>query len=948
MRRLIFLATAICVALVFAGCKHSTTPEDPEKIATERYDGAREAQLFEIERTKDPKLGYVPTERLWAAMDYTKSLKAGYQNKGLALLWTERGPIYDSVGSNNGNGRAGGAGVTGAYTSGRIMAFLVDRADATGNTVFCGGVAGGVWKCTNFLSAEPNWTVVDDYFSNMSIASICQDPSNTNIMYFATGEPHGNSDAVLGNGIWKSIDHGVNWTRLASTTTYTRSYKIICDNSGNVYLALRGGGLVRSNNGGTSWSNITPSGISASASCSDIELSTTGTLHASFGIGSSVAYRYTIVPATATSGSWNSGTGLFSTTPRRFELAVSGNTVYGITTNSNDDIDFCYKSTDGGANWTKQNTTAYTDFTSGQGWYDITLSINPDDPAEILMGQLDAYRSTSSGATISRATFWVGIGIYVHADHHLMEWTKVGTESRVIIACDGGLFYSDNGGYAFSDKNKNLSIKQFYSCDIHPTLTDYLYAGAQDNGCHAIKKPGLTYSIEVSGGDGAYVHIDKQNPQYHFGSYIQNQFKRSSNGGTTFTNFYFSNANGLFINPWTYDDNQKVIYACGRSGSSANVIFRWDNPTTASSVGTSTTTTFAPSVSGNVTAFQLSPYTPNTLYIGSSGGDVEKIDNANTVTSGNIIFNETYLGNSSGYVSCIAVGTTDNHLIATRSSYGVNQVRYSGDGGTNWTTIDGNLPDMPVRWALFHPTDNTKAIIATEAGVYTTGLINGASTLWVPSPGFPLVRTDMLKLRASDNTILAATHGRGMFTANILTVLPLRRIALQGRTENENIASLNWESIGATDKTRYYLEYSTDGVKFTDIGNVGYNINKHKHTLTAPVGYYRIMGVEPTSAPVYSNIVVVKSSSQVKNLFAAMNPNPVTGKANITLTSPVTGNYNWQVTDIQGKVLKNGSGNFTSPGTITFPVEMERYPAGMYYLRVVQGNNGFTAGFVKQ
>lgn len=946
MRRLFYIPAVLTLAIVFAGCNHSGKTEDPEAYAREKYDGAREAQLFEIERTKDPALGYVPTERLWDALDYTQALKANYQNKGVALLWTERGPIYDSVGTNNGNGRGGPAGFTGAYTSGRISAFVVDKADATGNTVFCGGVAGGVWKCTNFLSADPNWTVVNDYFSNMAIASICQDPSNTNIMYFATGEPHGSGDAVLGNGIWKSIDHGFTWFRLGGTFSYTMAFKILCDNSGNVYAALRSGGLVRSTNGGTSWTNINPTGAS---SCTDIELSSTGTLHASFGYGSSVAYRYTTTPATATNVSgWNSGTGLFSTTPRRFELAVSGNTVYGITTNSSDNIDYCYKSIDGGATWTKQNTTAYTEFTSGQGWYDITLSIDPDDPTDILMGQLDAYRSTNSGVNVSRATFWVGTGIYVHADHHLMEWFKNGAESRVIIACDGGLFYSDNGGYAFTDKNKNLSLKQFYSCDIHPTLTDYIYGGAQDNGCHAIKTPGLTYSVEVSGGDGAYVHIDKQNPQYHFGSYVQNQFKRSSNGGTTFTNFYFSNANGLFINPWVYDDNQKVIYACGRTGSSANAVFRWNDPLTATSTGTASTTIFAPSVAGNVTAFLLSPYTANRLYIGTSSGDIGRVDNSNTVTSSDVIFNEAFLGTNTGYVSCIAMGTTENYLIATRSSYGVNHVRFSSDGGNNWTTIDGNLPDMPVRWALFHPTDNTKALIATEAGVYSTSLINGASTVWNPSPGFPLVRTDMLKLRASDNTVVAATHGRGFFTANIQTVLPLRKISLEGRTETDNITALNWNAIGATDKTKYYLQYSTDGVNFKDIGSVAYNVSKFKHALTAPVGYYRIIGVDPDAAPIFSNTVVLKSNGQVKALFASVNPNPVNGKANITISSPVTGNYTWQIGNIQGKLLKNGSGSLTSAGSSNFPIEMERYPAGMYYLQVVQGNNRITAAFIKQ
>ena len=65
-------------------------------------------------------------------------------------------------------------------------------------------------------------------------------------------------------------------------------------------------------------------------------------------------------------------------------------------------------------------------------------------------------------------------------------------------------------------------------------------AGAQDNGCHQFTTPGLNSTIEVSGGDGAYVHIDQNESSYQFGSYIYNRFRRSTNGGKNWSqiNFY--------------------------------------------------------------------------------------------------------------------------------------------------------------------------------------------------------------------------------------------------------------------------------------------------------------------------------------------------------------------------------------------------------------------------
>jgi hypothetical protein len=108
------------------------------------------------------------------------------------------------------------------------------------------------------------------------------------------------------------------------------------------------------------------------------------------------------------------------------------------------------------------------------------------------------------------------------------------------------------------------------------------------------------------------------------------------------------------------------------------------------------------------------------------------------------------------------------------------------------------------------------------------------------------------------------------------------------------------------------------------------------------------MGVDPGSAPVYSNIVLLKSGAPSKQLFVAVTPNPLTGKGNISITAPVSGNYQWKIVNIQGKVIKTGNGSFAFPGSISFPVELNNYPAGMYYLQVSQGDNRYTASFIKQ
>jgi len=763
----------------------------------EGYDGPMERALLEFEKTKDPALGYVPFERLATAMDYTEEMKEQMINLRAQsnLLWVERGPVFDSLGPSNGNTRAGVN-----YTSGRVRAILVDTLnDPSGNTVFAGGVAGGLWKCTNFLSAVPNWQAIDDYFDNLAIAYICQDPSNPSVMYFSTGEGTSNADAVIGRGIWKSTNGGNTWSHLPSTASFIRSFRILCDNAGNVYAALRPtatpvlqtSGLVRSGNGGVTWTNITPTLVgtaTATATCTDIEISSTGKLYASFGYatgapGTTVRAYVTSNPATVTQGSgWTLGTGirLSGLAALRMELAALADTVYAVTSNTSANTDSCYLSLDGGVTWTKQNTVLIpTGLGSGQTWYNQTLTINPRNIGELMSGGLDAYRSLDSGRTWTRATFWVTTAPYVHADHHFMQWWYKNNESRLLIGCDGGLFLSRDNGVTWADKNRNLAIKQFYSAAIHPDAgSPYLLAGAQDNGVHQLRYDGLGPSMEVTGGDGCFTHINQTNPSIQFGSYVFNQYRRSVNGGQSWTSVNLSTTLGLFVNPFDYDDAQNIMYASNGVSATPNTqIRRWANANTSTA---STVFSLAGLVkngtNSNASSFKVSPYTANRVYIGGSSGKLLRLDNANTVTTANINANVTDITGASfpnGFLNCVNTGSSDQVLVAVFSNFGVNNVWYSTNGGTSWIAIDGNLPDMPVRWAIIVPGQDDQIILATEAGIYSTLQVNGATTMWQPNAGFPIVRTDMLKLRASDNTVVAATHGRGLFTAAIsMTTAP--------------------------------------------------------------------------------------------------------------------------------------------------------------------------------
>ncbi|MEJ8820138.1 T9SS type A sorting domain-containing protein [Lacibacter sp. H407] len=811
MKKFFFGLAVICFVQLISSCNGNKSKADlaeqvpvlnanPIKDRTvNKTSGAEEAMKMEFAMTKDVKLGYVPSDRLVRAVDNALAARrSGVVSRVSALNWVERGPNNNSVGPSNGNIRGPS---NDAVTSGRMRAIWVDLADPTNQTVWIGSVSGGLWKTNNISINPANWVLVNDFLGNLAVTSICQDPTNTNIMYFGTGEKTVNADAVRGGGIWKSTDHGVTWNLLPNTTGFWNVSRVLCDAAGNVYVATIGNfGIQRSTNGGASWTSITPTGLTTRVT--EMRISNTGRMHIVCGYRNSgtSGYRYTDNPSTVTANSWTEPVTTFPTAYNS-ELAVSGNVLYVLPANSSYRTPTIYKSIDGGANWAQTTTSppggaSEPTINASQGWFDLAIGIDPTDPNVVIAGGLNFYRTLNGGETWSQITRWVGNTInYVHADHHSVVWNG----SQVLLATDGGIFYSINSGTSFADRNVGLRTKQFYSCAIHPLTTNYFLAGTQDNGTHQLTTPGLGASIEVRGGDGGFVHIDENEPQFQFGSTVYSNYLRSINGGASWTGINYSDQFGLFINPTDYDDINNKMYTSGGLNAGGSYI-RWEDPQNGS---TFNSVSISAGTSGAITNVKVSSYTNNRVFFGSQEGKVVKVDNAHLMTPvvTNITGSNMPVNNT---VSCVETGTSDNNLIATFSNYSVAHVfvTNTGGGAAGWTNITGNLPDIPVRWAMFYPEDDDKAIIATDMGIFETDDINGSSTVWVQNTTFPVVRTNMFQYRKRDGTLLAATHGRGLWTASLPMSVPFVRFA---STYNYNNAVE--ATTATTDLCKSYKDY---------------------------------------------------------------------------------------------------------------------------------------------
>src|SRR5271166_2282069 len=79
------------------------------------------------------------------------------------------------------------------------------------NVFYIGAVNGGVWKSNDY---GRTWTPIFDQQPTQSVGAIAVAPSDSNIIYVASGEGLRRPDLSVGNGIYKSTDAGKTWTHL--------------------------------------------------------------------------------------------------------------------------------------------------------------------------------------------------------------------------------------------------------------------------------------------------------------------------------------------------------------------------------------------------------------------------------------------------------------------------------------------------------------------------------------------------------------------------------------------------------------------------------------------------------------------------------------------------------------------------------------------------------------
>ena len=724
---------------------------------SEGSDHPDEAFQQDFLMTMDPKIKRIPHEALFDAI---KAAEISRQTENITIDWKERGP--KNIG-------------------GRTRAIMIDPNDPDKKRLWAGCVSGGLWVNLDITDPDEEWGKIDDFWDNLAITSICYDPTYSFNFYVGTGEGWVNIDAVHGGGIWKSSNGGVTWSLLANTHNnrdFDYVQKIVVHpQTGDIYAGTKSwdsanrGGVLRSTDGGLTWDRVlcTTSLPTSSITnrCADIEFTHDNSIVVSMGIGNTDGIY---ISNTGNVGDWTPINNGIPANRRRIELATApadADIIYAAIEDDVDSLLGVFKTTDKGLNWSQVATPMRPNgteiYTGHQAWYDLIIAVHPTNSNYVYTGGKTLARSFSGGSS------WEAV-VGIHSDYHNIIF-RPGNPNDVIFSCDGGVYYTDNGwGAQFNiyDRNSRYITTQYYSVAMHPQSSlNYFLGGTQDNGTLKLQTSGYiedaTFAVH---GDGGFCFIDN-NSKYQFATYVHNKIYRSTNYGEDWYRIV-DDGTGRFINPFDYDQKEKILY-------SASDEFSIKMLRDATNISYSEDLISGQNFGAIASHIKVSPYEDNTIYVGVNGGRLFKIEDANQP---NPITSElTWAGFPDGYFSCIEFGESENQMLVTFSNYSVTSVFESTDGGSTFLSKEGDLPDMPVRWALYNPINLSQVLLATEVGVWSTEDIRVANPHWVASnSSLANVRVDMLKTRGSDNLVVAATHGRGMYTASAFEFLKAEKI----------------------------------------------------------------------------------------------------------------------------------------------------------------------------
>ena len=692
---------------------------------------------------------------------------------------------------------------------GRVVSFAVSADDPT--MFFVAGGPGGVWKTVN---GGISFVPVFQQENIASVGDIAIAPSDSTVVWIGSGEANLRNSTYYGNGLYKSVDGGLNWRYMGLPESHHIGRVLIHpENADIVYVAAQGHlysqnserGVFKTVDGGKTWAkslDVTIDGRQIGATEIRLNPDNPNVLYA-------VAYDRQRMPwGFRTAGP---GSGIYKSDDagvnwRKLTQGLPGgmlgkigidiywgdpNILYATVDNANipgqsdadrwshlqsglrnqrDSIGHeIFRSNDAGETW--QKVSAAGESIGERSNYYGQIIVDPNDADHLYVLSSILQESKDGGRTWRQ-------GIRYAGDNHVL-WINPEDSRHMLLGYDYGMAITRDAGRNWYHPDE-LSMAQIYAIGADHDRPYNVYAGMQDFGSWkgpSTKKGRFPIRFEdwehVNGGDGFYNQVDPTDSRWLYsGSQFGHIIRIDQETGARKTvvddfeeKYRFNWNTPLLISP----HDSKVLFVGAQKLLRSNE--RGESWREISGDLTKSDASLFDGVGavryGTITTVDQSTIDENILWVGTDDGNIQ------LTRDGGInwkLLNPNIEGFPDYWVTRV-ISSRHDAATAYVTATGLHHddfrpfVYKTTDFGKSWKLITSGVAVESVNVIKEDHRNSDLLFLGSDKSVYVS--VNAGEKWHTMQNNMPTISVHDLLIHPRDNELVVGTHGRGVYITDI-------------------------------------------------------------------------------------------------------------------------------------------------------------------------------------
>jgi len=345
------------------------------------------------------------------------------------------------------------------------------------DVVYAAVLGGGVFRS---VDGGATWTSTVSGLASLRAVAVAADPADDRVAYVGTyqgGEPAG--------GVFKTIDGGATWVASGNGLTNHQITALRVDEAAalRVCAGTVFGGLFRTVDGGTTWQDVS-SGIVTGSTVIAIEIDAASDIFLSIAQGGNGAPA--VVRSANAGGGWSRvDAGLPAADPVTTIAAAPGSSTSLLAGTGSSGI---FRSSNGGASWTASSAGLPA------GYCAASLAFDPADPSSVFSGddEGEIYQSNDGGTHWALRKSGAAPSIVM-----ALAVRPVG-HAALAGTSDAGIFRSTDGAQ-WTPANSGIRGQAIATLAIGPADERVAYAAGAVGGLNVTRDGGVTW-VEIDHG----------------------------------------------------------------------------------------------------------------------------------------------------------------------------------------------------------------------------------------------------------------------------------------------------------------------------------------------------------------------------------------------------------------------------------------------------------------